>query len=78
MDLAIALITPERMRRAGAAAFDMGWGLDDHGMPLRSSTAKDWQAGYLQRELESRRQAADRTELVRPVARQQVVEASAS
>lgn len=73
MDYSIARITPELWRSRGARAFDEGRGFDDHDLNHDANAMKDWQAGYLQRERESRyRTAAARTALVRQVARQQL------
>jgi hypothetical protein len=46
MDLSIKLITPELMEEFGAEAFDMGLGVNDHGMNPGSHAIRDWQAGW--------------------------------
>lgn len=55
MDTSIRLATPELMRERGAAAFDAGLGVDDHGMNWSAPARKDWQYGWHARRVERSR-----------------------
>ena len=68
MDLSIRLTTPTLMIDRGAAAFDAGLGVNDHGINESSPARKDWQYGWHMRRIESSNAA--------PRARQQLAEVS--
>lgn len=58
MDLSITLITPDIMRELGAADYDRGLGINDHGMNPGSLAIKDWQCGWHGRRIERSRMLA--------------------
>lgn len=47
-----SIILRETIRARGAAAFEVGRGVDDHGMNPGSAAIRDWQFGWHTRRIE--------------------------